>query len=260
MGNETSCLGHCGKQNETPMQITITSSIISNKEHPVCTNENGLECIRCGSLIEKTKSVFVNIHPPVFQAKKQSTMSLEIQSKCTESGTSLESITESSCRQCGLPYSLHVSKTSKSHVLSDDSFDTSQGEPNIPNITILDPECSEEEIATDVLPEEHIKIIAKPHFQQGKSLSSEQFLFQKQVVSHPCVDCHVAVLNEESAQCLHRDQNVISLILQVPRTTTAMQSIECQTEQDVSKTDCGVSANFLDIYPDINIGKLWHLI
>ncbi|GFU16897.1 uncharacterized protein NPIL_648171 [Nephila pilipes] len=256
MGSETSCLGHRCKENETPMQITITSSIISNKEHPVCTNENGLQCIRCGSLMEKTKSVFVNIHPPVFQAKKHSKMSLEIQSKCTESGTSLESITESSCRQCGLPYSLHVTQTSKSHVLSNDSLDPSQEEPNIPDITILDPESSEEEMASDILSEEHIKIESKPDFRREKSFSSQLFQFQNQVVSHPCGDCHVAVLNEQSVECLSSDQNVISLILQVPHPTVVMQSIECQTEQDVSKTDCGVSANFLDIYPDMNLGKL----
>ncbi|GFQ71116.1 uncharacterized protein TNCT_62001 [Trichonephila clavata] len=255
-GSEASCLGNCYKQSQIPLQITISSSYISSAEHSVCAKENSLRCLRCGSYMKQTKSVFVSIHPPVLRAKNQSVISLEIQSKYIESNTSLESNAESSCGVCGLLNSLHVSKTPQSHLLSDDSLDSFQENQNIPTLTILDPESSEEEMTTDV--PEHLDVKSKPDFQQYKSLSSQHIQalgIQNEFVSQPCVDCHVAVINEEVKENLNADQDVITLMLQVSNPSVAMQSMECQTEQDVSGIDCGVSANFLGIYPDINLSK-----
>ncbi|GFS55708.1 hypothetical protein TNIN_224921 [Trichonephila inaurata madagascariensis] len=174
-GSEASSLGNCYKQSQIPLQITISSSYISSAEHSVCTKENSLRCLRCGSYMKQTKSIFVSIHPPILRAKNQSVMSLEIQSKYIESNTSLESNAESSCGVCGLLNSLHVGKTPQRHLLSDDSLDSFQEKPNIPTLTILDPESSEEEMTTDE--PEHIDVIPKPNFQQDKSLSSQQFQF-----------------------------------------------------------------------------------
>ncbi|GBM51473.1 hypothetical protein AVEN_197033-1 [Araneus ventricosus] len=234
-----------------PLQVSITSSVILNGElsaRNIGTNENECRCIRCGISIEKSKSVFVNIQPPVFQPKKNcSSMSMEILSKSSDSNASLESITKTSCVEYCLPKSLHVCDTSETE---EDLKCCSQDESNTTISSILNFDSSEEEDRPSI----DISVVGS----QQSLTPNGQFLqppapnvdFKEGLVSQPCTDCHVAVLNEIAEQ-EESDHEYISLMLQVAHLSPPRKSVGCQTDGSPSRSDLGVAVNILEIYPKI---------
>ncbi|GIY62586.1 hypothetical protein CDAR_596341 [Caerostris darwini] len=252
------------KQVKVPLQITITSSVISGEAHltpNLNTNKNGFQCIRCGISMDKTKSIFINIQPaPLLQAKtNQSNMSMEILSKCSESNMSLEPA-EDSCRQCGLSSSLHAGKLPEGKSCSD----FNQNKLNISSSTESDSVCSEDENFTaaiesvsDISPEKpcinlHTISTGFVHPQQLKTPLFSHLEIEHQSIHYPCTDCHVVVLNELLKDHQSGDQEAISLMLQVSCSIPTKESIECQTVEDFSRNDIGIDWNRLGMHPEID--------
>ncbi|GIZ00054.1 uncharacterized protein CEXT_339481 [Caerostris extrusa] len=227
MADKSSCSYDHIKQVKVPLQITITSSVISGETHltpNLNTNKNDFQCIRCGISMDKTKSIFINIQPaPLLQAKtNQSNMSMEILSKCCESNMSLEPAEDSS-RQCGLSSSLHAGKLPEGKSCSD----FNQNNLNISSSTESDSVCSGRRKFYNCC--------------RKASVNSLSLLG----LPHCCPERAAKGQTEWRSEA-------ISLMLQVPCSIPPKESIECQTVEDFSRNDIGIDWNTLGIYPKVD--------
>ncbi|KAF8763832.1 hypothetical protein HNY73_021967 [Argiope bruennichi] len=146
--------------------------------------------------------------------KSCSSMTMEILSKSSDSNTSLETVTETSCVEYCLPKSLHICNIPENRTCCPDLECCCQDKSNTISSTFLNSDVSEENLtSTDVSVVGSQQIIT-PNGQFSKP-PIHNLDFKEDLVSHPCTDCHVTVLNEIAEQEM-RDQEYISLMLQVP--------------------------------------------